>query len=229
MVIEFWCRHKLKYKGAREYYATPLKEIPIRRIDFTNPSDVSMHEEIVKRVDEIMNMLAQLYDSSRFFKGLKLSRLNKDDVLPELDSEAIISSLPPEIIFSIRTHPGIKTVHENDFDEAKFILSKVGYVITTLEGQQLNLGSKDGKSIFLFGDDAILRIARDVLEKHVGETWFHIKEEPIIPFNSNDFIAEKERVVNKVSQLRDDIHHLQDSIDNSVIKLYGLNEALLRG
>jgi hypothetical protein len=99
---------------------------------------------------------------------------------------------------------------------------------TFREGQVLELLSKDGKSILLFGDEAILRIARVVLEKHIGETWSHIKEQPIIPSSSNAFIAERNSVVVKISQLRNEIYQLQDSIDDSVIELYGLNKELLR-
>jgi len=51
--IEFWCFHKLKQKGnVRKYYATPLKNIPIHRINFDEPEEVSEFDAPLPEVDD---------------------------------------------------------------------------------------------------------------------------------------------------------------------------------
>ncbi len=54
-VLDFWYNHAGKAKGGmNEYFTTPLSRIPIREIDFTNPEDVSMHDELVKLVTQLI-------------------------------------------------------------------------------------------------------------------------------------------------------------------------------
>jgi hypothetical protein len=202
------------------------EQIPIRRIDFDNPEDVQLHDEIVGKVKTIREKMTELAGFSRYFKGTRLTRLKFGDPLPDINSEAIVQSLPPEKRFSLRTHPEIRITYSLDFQEFKFILNKAGDISLTLEGPEIKLYGKDKEVLFINGKEELLKIITQILKEHQGESWTSIKEMPFVPQKSEEFEAQKQNILNTASKLRAQIQELQNSIDTIVFKLYGVPEGL---
>ncbi len=226
--IEFWCFHKLKQKGnVREYYATPLKNIPIHRINFDEPEKVRMHNEIVDKVNSMLEKIAKLAKYSKYFSGLRLTKLEFDAPLPEVDNEAIIKSIAPENQYSIRTHPEIKIEQLKGFRSDKFYMSKVDKPELTLTGNvQLELKGKNGTSVFIEGPRDLLKLLADILSlsNWKNKPWSEIKDKLLLPDNIVSFNAQKTRILNEVRDERAKILQLQKEIDQMVYKLYGLSE-----
>jgi hypothetical protein len=229
-LLDYWCARHSKRKGergeTREYNTTFLSKIPIRRIDFDNPEDVRLHDEIVEKVKSIREKMAELAGYSKYFKGTRLTRLKSEDPLPDINPEAVVQSLPPEKRFSLRTHPEIRTTYGLDFQEANFILRRVGKVALILEGAELKLYSKGRKVLFINGEERLLTIIAQILDKHRGESWTSIKEMPLIPQNSEEFEAKKQQIFDTASKIRIQIQGFQKSIDTMVFRLYGVPGSL---
>jgi hypothetical protein len=65
-VLDFWYTHAGKAKGSmNEYFTTPLRRIPIRKIDFSNPEETSIHNELVELVTQLVPLLKSRLDSSK--------------------------------------------------------------------------------------------------------------------------------------------------------------------
>ena len=226
--IDFWCFHKLKQKGnVREYYATPLKNIPIPRINFDEPEEVRMHDEIVDKVNSMLEKIAKLAKYSKYFAGSRLPKLEFDAPLPELDDEAIIKRIAPEKQYSIRIHPEIKIEQSKSFRSDKFYLTKVAKPEFTLTGNvQLELKGKTGTSVFIEGPRDLLKLLADILSlsNWQNKSWSEIKENLLLPDNIVIFNAQKTKVLNDVRDVREKILQLQKEIDQIVYKLYGLSE-----
>jgi len=226
-LMDFWFSKTKKGKGEiREYVGAPLSQVPIRRIDFDKAEDVQLHDEIVENAKGIREKIAKLSSYSKYFKGTRLTRLKFEDCLPDLNLEAIVQSLPPEKKFSLRTHPSARITYSPGFQDAEFILSKVGEVSMTLEGAELKLYGKDRKVLYINGEEKLLKIITRILKNYQREHWASIKERPFVPQNSEEFEAKKQRILDTVSKLRAQIHELQSLIDTMVFRLYDVPESL---
>jgi len=228
--IEFWCLHKLKQKGnVREYYATPLKNIPIHRINFNNSKEVKLHNEIVNKVKSIREKMAKLARYSKYFFAPRLTRLKFDEPLPKVNDEAIIKSLASENVRNLRTHPEVKIGKSKGFEEDKFHLSKVEKPELILTGNaQLKLKGKDKTSVFIEGPYELLKLLFDILPNWSGKPWSEIKENPLLPDTIASFNAQKSEILNEVLDVRTKVLQLQKEIDQIVYKLYGLTEKEIR-
>jgi len=223
-LIRQWMNQKARQVG---YMRQKLQEqIPIHRIDFDNPEDVQLHDEIVQKVKAIREKMAELAGYSKYFKGPRLTRLKFEDCLPDLNLEAIVQSLPPQNKFSLRTHPAIRITYSSGFQDAEFILSKVGEVSMTLEGAELKLYGKDRKVLYINGEEKLLKIITQILKNHQREHWTSIKEMPFIPQNSEEFETKKQEIFDTASKIRIQIHELQNSIDTIVLGLCDVPESL---
>ena len=149
-LIKYWMKTKAKQKG---YMRQKLQEqIPIHCIDFNNAEEVKMHNEIVEKVKLIRRNMAKLARYSKFFKE-RLTKLDFDAPLPKVNNEEIIKSLPPEKIYTLRTHPDIKIIKPKEFNENSFYVSKI--IISrqpTLTGNfSLEIKGKNKKLVFIEG------------------------------------------------------------------------------
>jgi len=65
-VLDFWYHHAGKAKGRmNEYFTTPLSKIPIRKIDFSNPEETSIHNELVKLATRLVSLFKLRLGSSK--------------------------------------------------------------------------------------------------------------------------------------------------------------------
>lgn len=219
-LLNYWVEYKGRGEGVSRQIR--LQKIPIRRIDFDNAEDVRLHNDIVDKVKSIREKMAELAGFSKYFKGTRLTRLKFEDPLPDINSEAVVQSLPPEKRFSLRTHPAIRIAYSPDFQDAEFILSKVGEVSMTLEGAEVKIYGKGRKTFYINGKEKLLKIIAQILANYQGEHWASIKEVPFVPQNPEEFEAKKQHILDTVSKLRAQIQELQSSIDTMVFKLYDM-------
>jgi hypothetical protein len=222
-LIKKWLGEKAQRRG---YTAqSTLFQVPIHRINFDNPKEVSIHDEIGDKVKFIMENMSELAKYSKYFSGLRLTKLEFDTPLPEVNDEVIIKSIAGA--YSLRTHPEIKIKKPKDFEDEKFYLSKVDKPELTLTGNvQVNLKGKNGTSVFIEGPRDLLTLLADILSlsNWKNKSWSEIKEKPLLPDNIVSFNAQKTRVLNEVRDERAKILQLQTEIDQLVYKLYGLSE-----
>jgi len=224
-LITNWMKMKARQKGLTRQ--SILFQIPIRSINFDNSEDVRMHDEIVDKVKSIREKMAELAKYSKYFSGPRLTKLEFDAPLPEVDDEAIIKSILPENQYSIRTHPEIKIEKPKGFEDGKFYLSKVDKPELALTGNvQLKLKGKNGTFVFIEGPRDLLKLLADnlILSNWKNKPWSEIKENLLLPDNFSNFNVQKTRVLNEVRDVRTKILQLQKEIDQMVYKLYGLSE-----
>ena len=227
-LLDYWYSKHSKRKGergeTRVYNTTLLSQVPIRRINFDNPQESKMHDKIVEKVKAIRNKMVDIAYYSKYFIGPRLTQLMPKDSLSDINPEIIVQDLSPEKRYSLRTHPEI--IYTHDFNESKFLLTKIGKVEFTLEGPELKLIGKDRKAIFLKGPAGLLRIISLIFANHKNESWAAIKEMPFIPETAKDYENKKQEIIKKVINLRAEIQKLQTSIDKIVLKLYAVSESL---
>lgn len=202
-----------------------LEQIPIRRIDFSNPQDVRCHNTIVQKVKSIRKELEKLAEFSKYFDGPRLPQLEFDAPLPPLKMEAVLQELPPEMLYSLPTHPDIKILKSKSLRDEDFQLRRIGKVEQTLEGPQLKLTSKDRQALTLAGPEPLLKLVSELLKPRKGQAWEQIKEEILLPKTIKLLQHQSEEILEKVKQLRKKILGLQKEIDEIVYSLYGLKSA----
>lgn len=224
--IDFWCLHKLKHKGnMREYYATPLKNIPVRRINFEDPKEVGFHNQIVDKVESLSKKMVELAKYSKYFRDIRLTKLDFYASLPEVNDEEIIKNSSSENLYNIRTHPEIKIEKTTGFEDEKFYLSKVDSPEMTLTGEaQIKLTGKDRSVLFIMGPSELLRLLASLLDNWKNKPWNEIKESLLLPESFESFKAQKTWILNEVRDVREEISELQGEIDQIVYELYGLRE-----
>jgi hypothetical protein len=226
--LNFWCQKRLKKKGeVREYKPTLLQNLPIHKINLNNPEEVKLHEEVVEKVKAIRENMVELPKYSKYFSGLRLTKLEFDAPLLEVNDEAIIKSIASENLYNLRTHPKIKIEKQKGFEDEKFYLSKVDKPELTLTGNiQLKLKGKNGTSVFIEGPRDLLTLVAGILSlsNWKNKSWSEIKEKLLLPDSIVSFNAQKTRVLNEVRDERAEILQLQMEIDQIVYKLYGLSE-----
>ena len=221
-----WMIKKAQQKGLTRQ--SILFKIPVHRIDFDNPKEVKYHDKIVENVKLIRENMAKLAKYSKFFKE-RLTKLDFDAPLPDMNTEEIIKSLPPEKIYSLRTHPDIKIIKPGDFNENGFYISKI--IISkqpTLNGNfSLELKGKNKKSVFIEGASDLLDLIADVLTNKKGKSWKEIKE-TLIPESMTIFNKHKTKIINNVQNIRSTISQLQNEINQIVYRLYGLSNSEIK-
>jgi len=224
-LIKKWLGEKAQRRG---YTAqSTLFQIPTHRINFNNPEEAKFHNEMANKVKSVWEKMAELAKYSKYFSGFRLTKLEFDAPLPEVNDVAIIKSIAPENQYSIRTHPEIKIEKPKSFEDDKFYLSKVGKPELALTGNaQLNLKGKNGTSVFIEGPRDLLTLVADILSlsNWKNKSWSEIKEKLLLPDSIVSFNAQKTRVLNEVRDERAEILQLQMEIDQIVYKLYGLSE-----
>jgi len=172
--------------------------------------------------------MAKLAKYSKFFKE-RLTKLDFDAPLPDVNTEEIIESLPPENIYSLRTNPDIKLVKPGEFNESSFYISRIIMPNQpTFTGNfSLEIKGKNKKSVFIEGDLDLLNLISDVLTNKKGKSWKEIKE-TLIPESMAVFNKHKTEIVNNVQSIRNTISQLQNEINQIVYRLYRLNKSEIK-
>ena len=219
VTLDFWFEHKSKPKGGmREYFFTPLSQIPIRRINFDDPQEVEVHHRLVTLVDDIIQAKRSLANYHRFFSGTRLTRLQENEPLPPISDEELVKSLDPSSRRTIRTHSQIryepKTIQH-------FFLKDVK---RAEDIQSLILTSKDKQKIALTAPQKLLAYLQRVLLNYRGREWSDVIDQILIPTEPDLLDKKKGEILSEIASLREKVKNLQQEIDSIVFDLYGLNQ-----
>ena len=217
--LTFFCRTNFKALGEnREYIKNSLETIPIHRINFDDPQEVKIHDHLVELVDSIIEAKKSLAGYNRFFPKMRLTRLEENESLPEIDDAAVVKSLESSLLRTIRTHPQIR--YQPQTIEHFFLKS----VKLPENAQNLTVISKDKQMLTVTAPHDILEYLQKVLPNYQGKEWSEIIDQILIPTEPG--LADKEgtEILSQVGSLRDKIKALQQEIDSIVFNLYGLNE-----
>ncbi len=219
-LIKKWITEKAQRRG---YTAQSiLSQIPVHRIDFDDHEEVKMHDEIVDKVKSIREKIADLAKCSRYFTGVRLTKLEFSAPLPDFDIEAIIKGILSENLFNIRTHPELNIRKPKDIKDNEIYLSKINEPENILTGNaQIELIDKDKMSIFIEGPYELLKLIFYILPNWKGKPWDEIKENLLLPKNIQNFIIQKDKILDEVKNIRKEILELQKQIDQTVYILYG--------
>lgn len=222
-LIREWAKQRLKQKG---YMRQKLYEqIPIHRINFDNPEEIKIHNEIVDKVKSIREKMAELAKYSKYFSGPRLTRLQFDARVSEVNDEAIVKNLASGNLRNLRTHSEIKIEKPKDFEEQKFYLSRADKPELILTGNaQLKLTGKDKSVLFIVGSYELLKLLAGILSGWRDKPWSEIKEKALLPDTIMNFNIRKAKILNEVREMRTKISQLQKEIDQIVYKLYGLTD-----
>jgi len=221
-LIKRWMLAKGRQRGLTRQKM--LEMIPIRRIDFNKEEDKQCHDAIVRKVKSIHKYLQKLARFSKYFDGPRLPRLRFDELLPPLKIEALLQELPEDKLYSLHTHPNIKILKPQDFQDKDFRLQHIGKVERTLEGPQLKLIGKDRQVLTLTGSEPLLELISKLLEPYKGQSWEHIIEELLLPQNVKLLQKYSDKILKKVEQMRQKVLSLQQEIDEIVYTLYGFKD-----
>ncbi len=226
-LIKKWLGEKSQRRG---YTAqSTLSQVPIHRINFDNPKEIKFHDEIVEKVKTIREKMDELAEYSKCFSDPRLTKLDFDAPLPEVNDEAIIKSISPGNLYNIRTHPELKIEKPKGLEEKKFYLSKVEKTQPILAGKaHLKLRGKNKTSLFIEGPYELLNLLFDILPNWKGKPWSEIKENLLLPDNVISFNTQKNKVLDEVQNIRSEILELQKQIDQIVYKLYELKETEIK-
>jgi len=218
-LLDFWMEYRSKGKGyAREYVGTPLSRIPIRRINFGDPQEVKIHDHLVELVDSIIEAKKSLSSYNRVFLKVRLTCLQGNEPLPEIDDEEVVKSLESSVLRTIRTHPQIRyrpqTIERFFLKGAKL----------AEDAQSLTVVSKDKRVLTLTAPQDILEYLQKVLLNYQGKEWSEIIDQILIPTELGLGDKKSAEILSQVTSLREKIKALQQEIDSIVFDLYGLNE-----
>jgi len=218
-VMDFWLLKRGKIKGVvKEQFVTPLESLPIRRINFSDPKEVKIHDHLVELVDDIIEAKKNLANYGRFFPGTRLTRLRENDLLPEISDGEVVKSLESPVLRSIRTHPQIRyqpqTIEHFFLKGAKL----------AEDAQSLAVVSKDKQVLTLTAPQDILEYLQKILPDYQGKGWNEIIDQVLIPTEPALVDKKRAKTLSQVASLRDKIKSLQQEIDSIVFDLYGLNE-----
>jgi hypothetical protein len=181
--------------------------------------------EIVNKIKSIRDKMTELAKYSKYFSDYRLTKLDFDAPLPEVNDEEIIKNSSSENLYHIRTRPEIKIEKTTGFEDEKFYLSKVDSPETTLTGNaQIKLTGKDRSILFIMGPSELLRLLASLLDNWKSKPWNEIKENLLLPESFESFKAQKTELLNQVQGIRGEISVLQGEIDQIVYELYGLTE-----
>jgi type I restriction-modification system DNA methylase subunit len=218
-LIGFWFEQKVSHRGNKYFLPkNVLGTIPIHRINFDYPQEVKIHDHLVELVDSIIEAKKNLAGYNRLFPKLRLTRLQENEPLPEIDDEEVVKSLGSSVLRTIRTHPQIR--YEPKAVEHFFLKGAK----LAEDAQSLAVVSKDKQVLTLTAPQDILEYLQKVLPKYQGKEWSEIIDQVLIPTEPDLIDKKRVEILSQVASLRDKIKSSQQEIDSIVFELYGLSE-----
>ena len=220
-VLNFWIGYKGRERAVSRQIR--LKRIPIKRVNFNNSEEVRIHDEILEKVKSIREKMAKLAKYSKYFFGPRLTKLDWNAPLSEVNDEIIIKGIHQENLYNLRTNPQISIEKPKGFESENFYLSKAKKPELILTGNaQLKLIGKNRLSLFITGQFEILKLLASMLSGWKNKPWSEIKERLLLPDNIISFNTQKTKILNEVQNIRSEILQLQKEINGMVYKLYNL-------
>lgn len=217
-LLDVWYINRLTLKGSGyEFLGEKLQQIPIRRIDFTNPKEVKIHDKLVSLVDNIIEFKKRLATFNQFFPKTRLTRLTENAPLPDIDIEAIVKSLTSSSLRTFRTHSEIKY-------EPKAVESFYLKGVRKGDAKTIILTSKSKQQITLTAPNKVLEYLDEILPVYAGKEWQEIINHIFIPSDLTLLEGKKKGILAEVTSLRGKIAKIQQNIDKIVFGLYGITK-----
>ena len=227
-LLRWWMTEKARQLG---YMRQSLQEqIPIRRIDFANLKEKKIHNNLVKKVEKIIELKKELAEYNKFFKGIRLTKLEGSEKLPEPDVYTITVSLPQEDRRILRTHSKVSWEPK---EIKEFYLSKIGKIeevaplFTKKEEEPLfsiKLSSKDKNQIAINAPKEIANYLQEVLQNYIGNSWEEIKKIPLAK-DLKTYQKKEKEIIETITSLLTKIQNAQNEIDKIVYELYQITPA----
>jgi len=218
-LINFWFKQKVSPRGDKFFLPKNiLEQISIRRIDFKNPKEVKIHDELVQKVDEIIEAKKELAKFNKYFPK-RLTRLADNEPLPEIDLKKFLDELLDSEKLSLRLHPQLKIIPEQDllksFSENEFYLARIKE-----EKNKLILFAKNKISLAISGESSLIKLISELLTDYIGKPFPEIKNSILLPENISTFNNNLEKTLHEIKNLHNEIKNTQKEIDNIVYDLY---------
>jgi hypothetical protein len=180
-----------------------------------------VHDGLVELVDQIIALKTDLATYNRYF-GTRLTRLEEDDPLPELEPLAVLQGLPASEQWSADIHiqNGTLTIRENlsgERDDFYFYRVKESTATSiTLRAR----GHKAG-TLTLSGDPALIDYLKAVLPAQQDRFWRDVKK-TLAPKDVTVYQNEAQRIIQAVTEIRRQVIGRQVVINQIVLDLYGI-------
>ncbi len=221
-LLNYWVLFKGRGEGVSRQMR--LKQIPIRRINYDDPEEKKIHNNIVKKVEKIIELKKELAQYNKFFKGIRLTKLDGPEKIPEPNVFEITMSLPQDDLRNLRTHNKISWEPK---EIGEFYLSKIGKIeepapLFTREEEpmfSIKLTSRDRMQISITAPKEIIIYLQEVLQSYIGKSWEEIKKIPLAKDLKTYQNKEKE-IIQRVTALLTKIKNTQAEIDEIVYSLY---------
>jgi len=203
--------------GARDYeaaYATLCQALAAGQEDV-------VHDRLVELVDQIIALKTNLATYNRYF-GTRLTRLEEEDPLPEIDPLAVLQGLPASEQWSVDIHVQNGTLQatqdlfgaRDDFYFHRVEESTATSIILRARGRK-------AETLTLSGDPALIAYLRTILPTRQGQFWRDVKQ-ILVPKDMGVYQHEVQRVLQTVMDIRLQIAGRQSVIDQIVLDLYGI-------
>jgi len=180
-----------------------------------------VHDRLVELVDQIIALKTNLATYNRYF-GTRLTRLEEEDPLPEIDPLAVLQGLPASEQWSVDIHIQNGTLQATqDLFGARddFYFHRVEE--NTATSIVLRARGRKAETLTLSGDPALIAYLRTILPTRQGQFWRDVKQ-TLVPKDTVVYQHEVQRVLQTVMDIRLQIAGRQSVIDQIVLDLYGI-------
>ena len=241
-IINYYYKSIGRPKGdVFEYFVEPLSKIPIHKIDFSNPSEKSTHDEIIVLVDCMLDLNRQLKEiPADFWHHVNLQPHNMI-ALRRFINELSVSDkevLKDHFGKPVSTIEVKKIEAFNVIEDGEWLIFNVGYKYKGSKGKIMNAANVNALRIKIQDNNVrkfILYSLKDTTPGKLGKGNIlkQIQKLKIPNFVTNEientkiiqeFMTPFLEQVAKREQIEKEITETDKTIDQMVYKLYGLNE-----
>jgi hypothetical protein len=186
-----------------------------------------VHDGLVILVDQIIALKTDMVGYNRYF-DTRLTRLEDDEPLPEINPLAMLQDMDSAEQWSIAIHiqNGTLSVEEaiaGSRDDFYFYrIKKVTDTHITLRAK-----GRGADTLTLKGDAALIIYLSRVLPAQQEQFWREVKQ-TLVPKDMTAYTKERRRLIQNVTAIRDQVTDRQSVIDRIVLDLYGITDPEMR-
>ncbi|TEU18194.1 MAG: hypothetical protein E3J21_06555 [Anaerolineales bacterium] len=181
----------------------------------------AVHDGLVELVDQIIALKTDLATYNHHF-STRLTRLEENDPLPEIEPLAVLQGLPATEQWSVDMHiqNGTLSATQDLFGARDdFYFHRVKASTTT--SITLQARGRKADTLTLSGDRALIGYLKAVLPAKQGQFWRDVKK-TLMPKDIGVYQDETQHIVNIVADIRNKVAGRQAVIDWLVLDLYGI-------
>jgi hypothetical protein len=187
-----------------------------------------VHDGLVILVDQIIALKTNLAGYNRYF-DTRLTRLEDDEPLPAIDPLAVLQGMDSAEQWSIAIHIQNGTlIAEEDIGGPRddFYFYRVKKVTDTRV--TLRAKGRGADTLTLKGNAALIAYLKRVLPAQQEQFWREVKQ-TLVPKDMTAYARERQRLIQTVTAIRDQVTGRQKIIDHIVLDLYGITDPEMRG